>query len=220
MCATPSAPAGSHSLLTAVNVARAGTRFDGSVTLPPPKRYREFFALRSSLIKAARPGVEQLPFPSRKVRRQTSTSQNTVDTRQSQLETWLNAVLVTCACDPQVLEFLSDEPGRGGKPGKQDGRPAVERTDSQLRTLFDEHDDNGNGMLDRDEVRGLVEELRGSSEHDKPEPVTDEQLEEMMALMDADGSGSVCFVEFKDWWRQTTAWSGLLANGRGSARGA
>ena len=66
---------------------RAGTRFDGSVTLPPPKRYREFFALRSSLIKAARPGVEQLPFPSRKVRRQTSTSQNTVDTRQSQLET-------------------------------------------------------------------------------------------------------------------------------------
>ena len=199
---------------------RAGTRFDGSVTLPPPKRYREFFALRSSLIKAARPGVEQLPFPSRKVRRQTSTSQNTVDTRQSQLETWLNAVLVTCACDPQVLEFLSDEPGRGGKPGKQDGRPAVERTDSQLRTLFDEHDDNGNGMLDRDEVRGLVEELRGSSEHDKPEPVTDEQLEEMMALMDADGSGSVCFVEFKDWWRQRTAWSGLLANGRGSARGA
>ena len=82
---------------------------------------------------------------------------------------------------------------------------AEDDADSHLRLLFDEHDANGNGVLERDEVHSLAEKLFCP---DKTRPVTDEQLDHMMAIMDADGNGTVCYIEFENWWA-TLGWEAV-----------
>eukprot|EP01043_Picozoa_sp_COSAG02_P012190 COSAG02_NODE_467_length_21771_cov_39.020303_12_plen_1850_part_00 len=80
--------------------------FDGSIVTPKPKRFSEFYALRSSLIKSGRANVEKVPFPPRKISRSTSRAQSTVGQRQHGLQSWLNEVLRAYACDPHIAEFL------------------------------------------------------------------------------------------------------------------
>ena len=69
--------------------------------------------------------------------------------------------------------------------------------DSHLRLLFDEHDVDNSGVLERDEVRSVAEKLFCP---DSTRGVTEEELDHMMAIMDADGNGTVSFVEFESWW--------------------
>eukprot|EP01043_Picozoa_sp_COSAG02_P021653 COSAG02_NODE_1105_length_14545_cov_15.280701_4_plen_194_part_00 len=69
--------------------------------------------------------------------------------------------------------------------------------DSHLRLLFDEHDVDGSGVLEREEVRGVAEKLFCP---DKTRQVTEDELDHMMAIMDADGNGTVSFIEFENWW--------------------
>ena len=59
------------------------------------------------------------------------------------------------------------------------------------RATFDEFDANNNGVLDNEEARGLVEKLLT--------PRTTAELDDLVADMDSNGDGSICFAEFKDW---------------------
>ena len=81
-------------------------RFDGSIVNPSPKRFSQFFALRSILMKSGRANVEKIPFPARKLNRSTSQAQTTVGQRQRGLQSWMNEVLRAYACDPHIAEFL------------------------------------------------------------------------------------------------------------------
>jgi hypothetical protein len=82
-------------------------RHDGTTVYPEPKRFSEFFALRSALIKAGRHGIEKIDFPARKVRRSSSSSQSTVENRLTVLEAWLNEVLYKYANDPALIDFVA-----------------------------------------------------------------------------------------------------------------
>ena len=62
----------------------------------------------------------------------------------------------------------------------------------QLRKLFASIDEDGSGLLDRDEVHLLAEEL--GVELSAPE------LDQAMREMDEDGSGEVDFEEFTEWF--------------------
>jgi hypothetical protein len=61
------------------------------------------------------------------------------------------------------------------------------------------------GTLDEDEVRQLALELGDDSADPPLQPLTDAQLAEAMAEMDADGNGSVDFEEFWAWWQDRLA---------------
>ena len=73
-----------------------------------------------------------------------------------------------------------------------------------LRKLFAEIDEDGSGMLDRDEVYALAENLGAT--------LSTAELDAAMAEMDADGSGEVDFEEFAEWWwsAKTTAGSNWI----------
>jgi Ca2+-binding EF-hand superfamily protein len=63
---------------------------------------------------------------------------------------------------------------------------------SQLRKLFAEIDEDGSGLLDRDEVYELAEKLGAT--------LSTAELDEAMSEMDEDGSGEVDFDEFAEWY--------------------
>lgn len=69
--------------------------------------------------------------------------------------------------------------------------------DSHLRVLFDEHDVDNSGVLERDEVKSVAEKLFCP---DSTRGVSEDELDHMMAIMDADGNGTVSFMEFENWW--------------------
>ena len=58
--------------------------------------------------------------------------------------------------------------------------------------MLPEIDEDGSGLLDREEVAQLSERLGA--------PLTKVKLDAAMMDMDEDGSGEVDFDEFKDWW--------------------
>ena len=66
------------------------------------------------------------------------------------------------------------------------------RHGTDLHSLFDHYDRNGDHMLS-------VEELHGVVQRSLPGIVTDAQLHRIIALMDADHDGSVNFKEFADY---------------------
>jgi hypothetical protein len=64
--------------------------------------------------------------------------------------------------------------------------------EEELKHLFGQIDEDGSGLLDRDEVAALSEQLGA--------PLTKVKLDAAMADMDEDGSGEVDFDEFQAWW--------------------
>lgn len=64
--------------------------------------------------------------------------------------------------------------------------------EAELRQLFGQIDEDGSGLLDREEVAALSEQLGVT--------LTKVKLDAAMADMDEDGSGEVDFDEFKEWW--------------------
>lgn len=60
------------------------------------------------------------------------------------------------------------------------------------KEMFDKADTGGVGSLDREEVRGLMNELG--------RPMADHELDTAMQLMDEDGGGTVDFDEFRKWF--------------------
>ena len=126
-------------------------RFDGSVVSPQPKRFSEFFALRSSLMKSGRANVEKIPFPARKLSRSTSRAQSTVGQRQRGLQSWMDEVLRAYACDPHIADFLlpppdtaTQEPEATANPsevdaatGAADGAPPPSPVATTQRALQD-----------------------------------------------------------------------------------
>lgn len=65
------------------------------------------------------------------------------------------------------------------------------------RQVFNMLDIDGTGVLQRDQVRRLVQEIDGTE-------LSDEDLDAAMADMDDDGNGTVDFEEFSDWWIKRT----------------
>ena len=56
-------------------------------------------------------------------------------------------------------------------------------------------DDDGSGLLDREEVALLMEFFSGEDE------VSEKEIDKAMGDMDDDGSGEVDFPEFLEWWK-------------------
>jgi protein phosphatase 1B len=80
------------------------------------------------------------------------------------------------------------EKKRGPRPA-----PSTPEQLAQLRTVFDSFDADGNGVLDRGEVKEAAYKLG--------RPIYAEaDLDKAMAAMDADGDGTVDFGEFREWW--------------------
>ena len=65
------------------------------------------------------------------------------------------------------------------------------------RQVFNMLDTDGKGVLGRDQVRRLVQEIDGTE-------LGDEELDVAMDVMDDDGNGTVDFEEFSDWWIKRT----------------
>ena len=65
----------------------------------------------------------------------------------------------------------------------------------ELRSIFDMIDEDGGGVLDRDEITMLADYFTEDT-------MSDEQIDAMMADMDEDGSGEVDFEEFAAWWER------------------
>ena len=62
--------------------------------------------------------------------------------------------------------------------------------DDELRTVFDIFDADGNGYIDKDELKNVMTQLMGHN-------VTDSELESMMKEADLDNDGQIDFEEFK-----------------------
>lgn len=65
------------------------------------------------------------------------------------------------------------------------------------RQVFNMLDTEGTGVLGREQVRRLVQEIDGTE-------LSDGDLDAAMAAMDDDGNGTVDFQEFSDWWIKRT----------------
>ena len=63
------------------------------------------------------------------------------------------------------------------------------------KAAFDKFDVSGDGELDADELRMLLDDL-GMKD------VTPEDIEDLMGELDTDGDGVVVFAEFEPWWRE------------------
>ena len=93
-------------------------------------------------------------------------------------------------------------------------RRAVERaneTDPELLAeLFTRIDKDGSGSLEREEIALMSLELG--------KPLSEPELDEAMAEMDADGSGEVDFDEFERWFERMKASGNMPSWGAGLAR--
>lgn len=68
------------------------------------------------------------------------------------------------------------------------------KTDTEIRALWDELDEDGSGTMEMEEIQRLSHRLHM--------PLTHTELVEAMRKMDADGSGAVEYEEFKAWWKE------------------
>jgi Ca2+-binding EF-hand superfamily protein len=66
-----------------------------------------------------------------------------------------------------------------------------------LKFMFDLYDTDKSGDLDLDELRHFVVEMG--------KEMTDQELQDAIAEMDADGGGTVCFPEFAEWWTSSNS---------------
>ncbi|MEM9493691.1 MAG: EF-hand domain-containing protein [Myxococcota bacterium] len=63
---------------------------------------------------------------------------------------------------------------------------------AELREIFGHYDDNGNGVIDRDEFRALLEALDAQ--------LTDDEIDAGLRAVDSNGNGQIEFEEFLEWW--------------------
>ncbi|EOD06300.1 hypothetical protein EMIHUDRAFT_60602, partial [Emiliania huxleyi CCMP1516] len=63
-------------------------------------------------------------------------------------------------------------------------------SEEELRAAFDVIDADQSGDIDLDELRSAIRAIKTSTD--------DQAIEQMIALADADGSGSIDFEEFVD----------------------
>lgn len=61
-----------------------------------------------------------------------------------------------------------------------------------MRTIFDSFDKDKNGYLEKDEIKKVSEELG--------KPLTPEELDKVMKMMDLNKDGKISFDEFYVWW--------------------
>lgn len=66
--------------------------------------------------------------------------------------------------------------------------------ETAMRELFEVADEDGSGCLDRDEVTRFVRLVRPSKQMSKGD------IDTAMAAMDPQGSGSITFNDFSNWW--------------------
>jgi Ca2+-binding EF-hand superfamily protein len=96
-----------------------------------------------------------------------------------------------------LIQMLSlDTPLRWWRDPATEGRfAACKGRMARVKDVFDAVDADGGGALDREEIRVLCEKLLQLT-------LTEPQLDDGMAEMDADGGGEVSFQEFYTWWDQ------------------
>ena len=78
--------------------------------------------------------------------------------------------------------------------------------DTMVRELFEAADKDESGIIDRDELRGIMKEMGN--------PLSPAQLDAAMLEMDSDGSGEIDFVEFSTWWSKLSSTQTLKAQGK------
>lgn len=66
-----------------------------------------------------------------------------------------------------------------------------------LKFMFDLYDVDKSGDLDLDELKMLASEMGKA--------LTDEELQQAINEMDADGGGTVCYPEFAEWWTSSNS---------------
>ncbi|KAF0971945.1 hypothetical protein FDP41_009641 [Naegleria fowleri] len=66
--------------------------------------------------------------------------------------------------------------------------------------FFDFYDRDGNGTISRDELSVLVRDIGEAMGDESMKNITDEQLDDAMAILDEDGSGEIEWNEFKNWF--------------------
>jgi Ca2+-binding EF-hand superfamily protein len=66
-----------------------------------------------------------------------------------------------------------------------------------LKFMFDLYDVDKSGDLDMDELAQFVAEMG--------KEMTEQELQDAIAEMDADGGGTVCFPEFAEWWNSSNS---------------
>lgn len=74
-----------------------------------------------------------------------------------------------------------------------------DKSDKDLKEVFEMVDEDSSGLLDREEVALVVEFFAGDEE------VKDADIDAAMEQMDEDRSGEVDFKEFLDWWKTKSA---------------
>ena len=97
--------------------------------------------------------------------------------------------------DPEESEApLMIENDDGKEEDDGDDESPLELRRQVFRTL----DTEGTGVLGKEQVRRLVQEIDGGTE------LSEEELDAAMAAMDDDGNGTVDFEEFSEWWIKRT----------------
>lgn len=66
--------------------------------------------------------------------------------------------------------------------------------------FFTFYDRDGNGTISRDELSVLVRDIGEAMGDDSMKNISDEQLDDAMAILDEDGSGEIDWAEFKNWF--------------------
>ena len=72
------------------------------------------------------------------------------------------------------------------------------RIRAEMRTLFNQFDQNENGAIEVGELKALLEELEHS--------VEDTQVEEAITLLDDNQNGEITYEEFSKWYEESLFW--------------
>eukprot|EP01045_Picozoa_sp_COSAG04_P001978 COSAG04_NODE_68_length_29323_cov_9.683514_28_plen_376_part_00 len=137
----------------------------------------------------------EIMFTALKAKYGTDPREFTPKPKKRRMKTVASVVIAALRAESGIKKDIVAEPVDGTEMAAGQNNDAA--NEQELQALFDQHDDNGNGVLEMDELRPLVERLLASSgqaTNDK------EQVDKAMKDIDADGNGSVCFAELEDWW--------------------
>ena len=106
--------------------------------------------------------------------------------KKRRMKTVASVVIAALRAESGIKKDIVAEPADGAEMAAGQNNDAA--SEQELQALFDQHDDNGNGVLEMDELRPLVERLLASSgqaTNDK------ERVDRVMKDIDADGNGTI-----------------------------